>query len=160
VSVKFTKKTVEEFEALASHYAQRRAALLPALYLAQRDFGYLSLEALEATAELVGCTPAQALEVAEFYTMYKKKPSGKHHLQVCRTLSCMLNGAEEVQRVVERKLGLKNGETTPDGLFSYQQVECLAACHAGPCLMVNDESYERMSPQKTEDLIDQLKKSN
>jgi len=160
VQVKFSKKTIDEFEALASHYAQRRAALLPALYLAQREFGYLSLEAVEASAELVGCTPAQALEVAEFYTMYKKKAGGKHHLQVCRTLSCMLNGSEEVQRVIERKLGLKNGETTPDGLFSYQKVECLAACHVGPCLQVNDEFYQNMTPQKTEEMIDRLKKNS
>jgi len=156
VGLKFTKRTLEEFEGIAKRYPVKRAALLPALWLAQRDFGHLSPEALEECARLVGVSPAQALEVAEFYTMYKKKPSGRHHLQVCRTLSCMLSGSEEVMRAIEKKLGLKDGETTPDGLFSYQKVECLASCHTAPCLQVNDEYHENLTPSKVEALIDDL----
>jgi NADH-quinone oxidoreductase subunit E len=156
--VKFTKQALEEFEGIAKRYPVRRAALLPALWMAQREFGWLSTEAIEACAGLVGCTPAQALEVAEFYSMYKKKPGGKHHLQVCRTLSCMLNGSAEIQKVIEKKLGLKSGETTPDGLFSYQEVECLASCHTAPCLQVNDDYYENLTATKVEGLIEELKK--
>ena len=158
--VKFSKQALEEFEGIAKRYPVKRAALLPALWLAQKEFGWLSTEALEACAGLVGVSPAQALEVAEFYSMYKKKPSGKHHLQVCRTLSCMLSGSAEIQKVIEKKLGLKDGETTPDGVFSYQAVECLASCHTAPCLQVNDDYHENLTPAKVEGLIEELKKKS
>jgi NADH-quinone oxidoreductase subunit E len=155
--VKFKKETMEEFEGIAKRYPVRRAALLPALWLAQREFGYLSEEAMAYVAGLVGVTPAQVLEVAHFYTLYHKKKPGKHHLQVCRTLACMLNGSEEIMKVIEKKLGLKPGETTPDGLFSYQTVECLASCDTAPCLRVNDERHENMTPESTEKLIEKLR---
>jgi NADH-quinone oxidoreductase E subunit len=159
MSVKFTKETIEEFEDIAKRYPVRRAALLPALWLAQREFGWLSEEAMLCVAELVGVSPAQVLEVAEFYTLYHKKKPGKYHLQVCRTLSCLLNGSEEIMKVIEKKLDLKPGETTPDGKFSYQQVECLASCHTAPCLRVNDDYHEKMTPEKAEKLIKELKDS-
>ncbi len=157
MAVAFKPETVKEFEAIAARYPVRRAALLPALWLAQRDFGWLPNDVLEATASLVGVSPVQALEVAEFYTLYHKKKPGKYNLQVCQTLSCVLNGAEEIQKTLERVLGLKPGETTPDGLFSYQPVECLASCHTGPCMRVNDEYHENLTPEKVGKLIKKLK---
>jgi NADH-quinone oxidoreductase subunit E len=156
--LKFKKETIQEFEGIAARYPVRRGALLPALWLAQRDFGWISEEAMVLVAELVGITPAQVLEVAEFYTMYHKKKPGQYHLQVCRTLSCLLNGSEGIMRVIEQKLNLKPGETTPDGKFSYQQVECLASCHTAPCMRVNDEYYESLTPEKTGQMIDEMKK--
>jgi NADH-quinone oxidoreductase E subunit len=159
MAVEFTKKAIEEFENIASHYPVRRAALLPGLWLAQREFGWLSPAVLEATANLVGVSPAQALEVAEFYTMYFKKKPGKFHLQVCRTFVCMMNGSEEISKVIEHKLSLKPGETTPDGQFSYQPVECLASCHTGPCMRVNDEYHENLTPEGVGKLIEKLRTS-
>jgi NADH-quinone oxidoreductase E subunit len=159
MAVEFTKKAVEEFENIAFHYPVRRAALLPGLWLAQREFGWLSPEVLEATAKLVGVSPAQILEVAEFYTMYFKKKPGKFHLQVCRTFVCMMNGSEEISKVIEQKLNLKPGETTPDGQFSYQPVECLASCHTGPCMRVNDEYHENLTPEGVGKLIEELRKA-
>ena len=156
MALKFKKETLDEFEGIAKRYPARRAALLPALWLAQREFGHLSQEVLAYVAELVGVSPAQALEVAEFHTMYHKKKPGKYHLQVCQTLVCLLNGSEEIQKVLEKKLNLKTGETTPDGLFSYQPVECLASCQTGPCMRVNDEHYENLTPEKVEQLIEEL----
>jgi NADH-quinone oxidoreductase E subunit len=159
METKFKPEAIREFEEIASHYPVRRAALLPALWLAQREFGWLSPEVLEATAALVGVSPAQVLEVAEFYTMYFKKKPGKYHLQICRTFVCMMNGADQIRKVIEEKLKLKDGETTPNGQFSYQHVECLASCHTGPCMRVNDEYHEGLTPEGVEKLIEKLKTS-
>jgi len=158
MAVEFKKETIEEFEGIASRYPVRRAALLPALWLAQRDFGWISTDAMLAVAKLVGCSPAQVLETANFYTMYQKQKPGKYHLQVCQTISCLLNGSEEIKKTIQAKLGIKNGETTKDEQFSYQTVECLASCHTGPCMQVNDDYYENLTPENTEKLIDELKK--
>lgn len=155
----FTKKFLDEFEAVASRYPQKRAALLPLLWMIQREEGYLSPESLQEAARYVGCSPAQALETAEFYTMFQHEKPGRFHLQVCRTLSCTLSGAEDLHQTITQKLGLRDGEKTKDGVFSYQQVECLACCHAGPCLSVNDERHENMTAQKLEGLIESLRKS-
>jgi NADH-quinone oxidoreductase subunit E len=159
VALKFSKQALEEFERIQKRYPERRAALLPALWMAQKEFGYLPPEALGLCADLTGCSPAQVLEVAEFYTMYRKQPCGKNHLQVCRTLSCMLAGSEEIRAAIERKLGLKPGQMTPDGKFSFQEVECLGSCHTSPCLMVNDELHENLTPDKVEALIEKLRKT-
>jgi NADH-quinone oxidoreductase E subunit len=158
VSVAFKPEVIKEFEGIASRYPQRRAALLPALWLAQREFGWISEEAMKAVADLVGCSPVQVLETANFYTMYQKQKPGKYHLQVCQTISCLLSGSEEIKKTVQAKLGIKNGETTKDGQFSYQAVECLASCHTAPCMQVNDDYHENLTPESTEQLIDELRK--
>ncbi len=156
--VEFKPEVKKEFEDIAARYPVRRATLLPALWLAQREFGWISTDAMLAVAKLVGCSPAQVLETASFYTMYQKQKPGKYHLQVCQTISCLLNGSEEIKKTVQAKLGIKNGETTKDGQFSYQTVECLASCHTGPCMQVNDDYHENLTPESTAKLIDELKK--
>lgn len=159
MAVEFKKETKDEFEAIAARYPVRRAALLPALWLAQREFGWLSTDAMKAVAQVVGCSPAQVLETATFYTMYHKEKAGKYHLQVCQTISCLLNGSEEIKKAIEQKLSLKPGGVTPDGQFSYQPVECLAGCHNGPCMRVNDTYHENLTPEGVGKLIDELKKA-
>jgi NADH-quinone oxidoreductase subunit E len=159
MSLQFKKETITEFEGIAARYPVRRAALLPALWLAQKEFGWLSMDAMKAVADLVGCSPAQVMETASFYTMYHKEKPGKYHLQVCQTISCLLNGSEEIKKIIEQKLKVKPGETTADGQFSYQPVECLAACHNGPCMQVNDEYHENLTPEGVGKLIDELKKA-
>jgi NADH-quinone oxidoreductase subunit E len=158
MAVQFGQKTIDEFEEIAKRYPVRRAALLPALWLAQREFGWISEEAMVCVAKLVGVSPAQVMEVANFYTMYQKQKPGKHHLQVCQTIACLLAGSEEIKKTIERVLNLKNGETTPDGQFSYQLVECLASCHTAPCMQVNDDYHENLTPESTEKLIAELRK--
>lgn len=158
MAVQFKKETKDEFETIAARYPVRRAALLPALWLAQREFGFISVDAMKAVAEMVGCSPAQVLETASFYTMYHKEKPGKFHLQVCQTISCLLNGSEEIKKTIEAKLNLKPGQVTPDGQFSYQPVECLAACHNGPCMRVNDDYHENLTPEDVMNLIEELKK--
>jgi NADH-quinone oxidoreductase subunit E len=158
MAVTFKPEVVKEFEAIAARYPVRRAALLPALWLAQREFGWISEDAMVCVAKLVGVSPMQVMEVAGFYTMYQKNKPGKHHLQVCQTIACLLAGSEEIKKTVERVLNLKNGETTPDGQFSYQLVECLASCHTAPCMQVNDDYHENLTPESTEKLIAELRK--
>jgi NADH-quinone oxidoreductase E subunit len=154
----FKPEVVKEFEAVAARYPVRRAALLPALWLAQREFGWISEEAMVCVAKLVGVSPMQVMEVAGFYTMYQKNKPGKYHLQVCQTIACLLAGSEEIKKTIERVLDLKPGQTTPDGQFSYQTVECLASCHTAPCMQVNDDYHENLTPESTEKLIADLRK--
>jgi NADH-quinone oxidoreductase E subunit len=158
MAVTFKPEVVKEFEAVAARYPVRRAALLPALWLAQREFGWISEEAMVCVAKLVGVSPMQVMEVAGFYTMYQKNKPGKYHLQVCQTIACLLAGSEEIKKTIERVLDLKPGQTTPDGQFSYQTVECLASCHTAPCMQVNDDYHENLTPESTEKLIAELRK--
>jgi NADH-quinone oxidoreductase E subunit len=158
MAVTFKPEVVKEFEAVAARYPVRRAALLPALWLAQREFGWISEEAMVCVAKLVGVSPMQVMEVAGFYTMYQKNKPGKYHLQVCQTIACLLAGSEEIKKTIERVLDLKPGQTTPDGQFSYQTVECLASCHTAPCMQVNDDYHENLTPESTEKLIADLRK--
>jgi NADH-quinone oxidoreductase subunit E len=158
MAVTFKPEVVKEFEAVAARYPVRRAALLPALWLAQREFGWISEEAMVCVAKLVGVSPMQVMEVAGFYTMYQKNKPGKYHFQVCQTIACLLAGSEEIKKTIERVLDLKPGQTTPDGQFSYQTVECLASCHTAPCMQVNDDYHENLTPESTEKLIAELRK--
>lgn len=154
-----SKKILDEFEKVAGKYPDRRAALLPLFWIIQKEEGRLSDESIAAAAERVGCSAAQAIETASFYTMYHAEKRGRHHLQVCRTLSCELTGAGDLSEAIRRVLGLEPGGITPDGQFSFETVECLACCHAGPCLMVNEERHLHMTGEKIEALIELLRKA-
>ena len=130
MSLAFSEETRAKHERLLTRYPDREAAILPTLYLAQREFGHLSDEAILYVADLLGFTPARIYGVATFYTMYNKKPVGKYHLQVCRNLSCSLMGAEHLIEHVARKIGVRPGETTADGRFTLSTVSAWEA--AGP----------------------------
>jgi NADH-quinone oxidoreductase E subunit len=136
---------------------RRRSAVLPALYLAQSQQGYISANAMRHVAELVGITPADVEDVVSFYTMFYTRPVGRFVLQVCRTLSCALNGAERVTEALAAKLGVKPGETDPSGTFTLIEVECLGACDRAPVLMVNDAWHECLRPEDAARLVDDLK---
>ncbi|MCF0223901.1 MAG: NAD(P)H-dependent oxidoreductase subunit E [Fibrobacter sp.] len=124
---------------LLSRYPEGQGALLEVLWIAQGVLGWCPREAIRWAANVCGCAPAHALGVATFYTMYKHAPTGRFLLQFCRNISCSIKGAEPLIRYVERSLNIKTGETTPDGLFTILQVECLGACGNGPVMLVNDE---------------------
>ncbi len=131
--------------------------LLTALYIAQQQSGYLSEEALRRTAERLKLPLTEVYSTASFYTLFHMRPVGRYVLQVCEGLSCHLaDGAERLVDYIERKLGIRVGETTPDGLFTLQTVQCLASCGTSPTLRVNDELYENMTPEKVDRLLDQL----
>ena len=153
----FSKSIQKEFSELLQKYPSKRSALLPALYIVQRELGYLTPEGIEYVADLIGLTPAQVTEVASFYTMLFRKPVGKNVLWVCHNLSCTLNGAEEVIRHLEQKLGVKIGETTPDGKFTLLRQECLASCDTAPVMQVNDDYEENLTLQRVDGLIEKLR---
>jgi NADH-quinone oxidoreductase E subunit len=144
-------------EAEFPKYPDRRSVLLPALWIAQREVGYLSEAAMEDVALLLDLTPVQVFDVATFYSMYELRPVGKYHLQFCKTLSCALTGAGPLLAYIKSKLDIEPGEVTPDGLFSLKLVECLAACGSGPMMQINSDYYEMLTPAKVDQILDDLK---
>ncbi|MGB3400445.1 MAG: NADH-quinone oxidoreductase subunit NuoE [Candidatus Deferrimicrobiaceae bacterium] len=157
MSLAFSEEARARFERMLARYPNREAAILPTLHLAQREFGFLSAEAVLYVASLLGFTPARIEGVATFYTMYNRKPVGKYHLQVCRNLSCSLMGAEHLIEHVAKRLGVKPGETTADGRFTLSTVECLGSCGTAPVMQVNDDYYENLSEESIEGLLDGLR---
>ena len=156
----FTPEHLAELEEIAKRYPpeRRRSALLPALYLVQRQQGYVSVNAMVYVATLIGCTPAEVEDVVSYYTMFYAQPVGTYVLQVCRTLSCALNGAERITDVLARKIGIKPGETDPTGTFTLVEVECLGACDRAPVVLVNDHWHECLKPEDAEALVDDLRR--
>ena len=156
MSLAFSEGTRAKHDRLLTRYPNREAAILPTLYLAQREFGHLSDEAILYVADLLGFTPARIYGVATFYTMYNKKPVGKYHLQVCRNLSCSLMGAEHLIEHVARKIGVRPGETTADGRFTLSTVECLGSCGTAPVMQVNDDYYENLTEESIDAILEGL----
>ena len=144
----------EEMEAIAARFPQRRSALIPILYLVQQRYGYLTKEGMELAAEVLGTTAAYVDSVASFYTMLYRQPVGKYVLQVCKTLPCALMGAEDVLDHLRERLGVKPGETTTDRLFTVETVECLAACHVAPLMMVNEVYKVHLDRAKLDAILD------
>ena len=154
---RFSDATLAEYRAILARYPTRRAALMPTLWLAQRDFGWLSEPAMAYVAELMELPLAWVTSVASFYTMYWKQPVGKWHLQMCRNLACALRGADRVRGAVEDRLGIHHGQVTPDGQFSLEEVECLASCGTAPCLQINNAEYhENLDVPRTLALLERL----
>jgi len=156
MGVEFSDTTQQELDRIFGRYTTKQAALLPLLYLAQREFGYVSVEAMEYVAGLVGVSPARVYEVATFYTMYNKQPVGKYFIQVCANISCALRGAMELFAYLSKKLGIKEGETTKDGRFTLVKVECLGACGNAPMMQINDDYYEDLTPAKVDEILKSL----
>jgi NADH-quinone oxidoreductase E subunit len=154
---RFSDATLAEYRAILARYPTRRAALMPTLWLAQREFGWLSPPAQEYVADLMELPLAWVTSVASFYTMYWKEPKGRWHIQVCRNLSCELRGAGAVRSALEERLGIRHGNRTPDGRFSLEEVECLASCDTAPVLQINNSEYhERLDVPGVLALVDRL----
>jgi len=151
-----SEKAQAELKEIMARYPVKRSAILPALWIAQREYGYLGEEAMRSVAKLLEINPTQVYEVATFYTMYSLTPSGKYVIQVCRTLSCALCGSLEVIHYIEKKLGIKEGETTPDGLFSLKTVECIASCGTAPAMQINEHYYENLTLEKVDRILKDL----
>ena len=157
MAVEFSPTALAEFNEIVARYPKKDAAMLPVLYLAQREFGYVGDEAIDYVARLMEQTPARVRGVVSFYTMFNMKPIGRHHIQVCRTLPCALGGAERVTAFLTQKLGIKPGQTTEDGRFTLSEVECLASCGTAPMMQVNDDYYENLTEEKVSAILDDLK---
>lgn len=159
--VRLPDSLIEKAREIMARYPEGRqkSALLPVLHLVQAEYGWVSSGAMNAVAELLSIKPIEVYEVATFYTMFFLKPQGKYAMEVCRTGPCCLVGAERILAYLESKLGIKEGEVTADGLFSFRGVECLAACGFGPVLQISPEYtfYENLDESKIDALIDELR---
>ncbi len=155
--IKFTEAALAEYRELLTHYPTRRAALLPTLWIAQREFGWLSPKVQEYVAKLMELPIAHVSAVVSFYTMFHRKPVGKWHLEVCTNLSCRLRGADRIVDAIKKRLGIEIGETTPDGKFTLGSAECLASCGTAPMLQLNhDLFHENLTEESIIKLIDEL----
>lgn len=141
---------------LKKSYPDPKSAIMPALYIAQEIFGYISNDAVHWVSQQIGVAPVHVQEVATFYTMYYKKPVGKYHVQICRTLSCALCGSKKVSEFFHKKLGLAPNEVSSDGLWSYEEVECLGSCGTAPMVQINDIFFENLTPEKCEELMKKI----
>jgi len=144
-------------EQALTRYPNKRSAILPVLWILQREHGWLPPEALRYAARFTELDEPEVFGIATFYTMFNLQPVGRYHLQVCMTLSCSLMGADRLFRHLERKLGIGHGQTTPDGRFTLRKVECLAACGGGPCMQVNFDFHENLDEAKVDALLETLR---
>ncbi|HRL47909.1 MAG TPA: NADH-quinone oxidoreductase subunit NuoE [Propioniciclava sp.] len=151
-----TDETIAEMRQIAARYPEPRSALLPMLHLVQSVDGRISPRGIEACAEVLGISTAQVAGVATFYTMYVRKPGGKHHVGVCTTALCAVMGGDILLDEVSEKLGVGEGETTADGMFTLERIECNAACDYAPVMMVDWEFMDNMDPVKAATMIDEL----
>ncbi|MGH7864715.1 MAG: complex I 24 kDa subunit family protein [Candidatus Binataceae bacterium] len=153
----FSEHALREYHELLAHYPTRQAALLPALWIAQREFGWLSDDAQSYVARLMELPPAHVRAVVSFYTMFHRRPVGKYFLEVCTNLSCRLRGADRIVACIKRRLAIEVGQTTADGRFTLSTAECLASCATAPMLQLNQEGYhENLTEESTLRLIDEL----
>ena len=159
--VEFSPELLKKFDEIVSRYPEgkQKSALLPILHLVQAEFGWVSPAAMDSVAEYLDIQSIEVYEVATFYSMYFLRPQGKYVLEVCRTGPCCLVGAEKIMDHIEEKLSVKEGEVTPDGLFSWRGVECLAACGYGPVLQIGPEYtfYENLTNEGVDKLVAELK---
>jgi NADH-quinone oxidoreductase subunit E len=158
--IEFSKNTLQKIEELVSHYPKDRqkSAIIPILHIVQEEnAGWLSTAAMDSVAEVLQIQPIEVYEVATFYSQFNLEPTGKHILEVCRTGPCCMIGAEKLITHLETKLGIKCGETTPDGMFTLKPVECLGACGYGPVIQIGEKYYEHLDIQKTDELLEKLK---
>lgn len=156
----FTAENRARFDEIAGHYPPewRKSAVLAALYLAQEQQGHVSGNAMRHVAEVIGCTEADVEDVVSYYVMFFTRPVGTYVLQVCRTLSCALLGAERVTAELSKQLGVKVGGTDASGTFTLQEFECLGACDRAPVIMVNNEHWhECQQPEDVKQLLDGLR---
>lgn len=149
------EKYADRIQKIFAKYPDRRSAIMDLLYLAQEEYGWLTEQALEEVAALCDVDPTQAHSIAGFYTMYSEKPKGKYWLQVCTDLPCALRGADDFYAALCEFLGVEDGGTTEDGLFTVEQVMCLAACDKAPMLQCNFHYHENLDMEKMKALIEQ-----
>jgi NADH-quinone oxidoreductase subunit E len=149
----------ERARAIVAQYPQRRSAVMPLLFLAMSQDGYLTEEGMKEVADWTGTTPAQVAAVASFYTMYKREPVGRYLISCCTSISCMLLGADRVMHALEEAAGALHGQTDEEGLIGVEHAECLGACGGAPAVQINYELIEGVSPEKARQLVQWLRKA-
>lgn len=155
IPFEFTPENKKRADAILSIYPEghKRAAMIPLLDLAQRQHGWLPISAMNKVAEVLDLPPMRVYEVATFYTMFLRNPTGKYHVQVCTTTPCWLCGSDEILEACKQTLGISVGETTKDGKFTISEVECLGACVNAPMVAINDDYYEDLTPKDISDIL-------
>jgi NADH-quinone oxidoreductase subunit E len=158
--LKFNEEATATVNKILSRYPadKSKSALIPILHVAQAEFGgWLSPEAMDCVAQVLKIKPIEVYEVASFYSMFNLKPVGKCTLEVCRTSSCWIRGAEDIVKHIEKKLNISEGETTPDGMFTLKTVECLGSCGSAPMLQCGASYHENLTPEKVDALIEEYR---
>lgn len=150
----FPDELVQEIKELFPHYPEQDAALIPAMHLIQERFGHISDDSIITLSEIIDIAPAKILGVMSFYTMFRREPSGKFHINVCKNLSCTLVGSRAILTYLEEKLNIKAGETTEDKVFSLGGVECLGACSEAPVMEIDGVYYMRLSEEKVDQILE------
>jgi len=146
------------FDDIVARYPTKRSALMPTLWLIQDRHGYISDAAVAWTAARLEISEAKVRELISFYFMFRDVPQAAHVLQVCHNISCHIMGARPLLAQLEKKLGVRAGETTPDGMFALEGVECLGACGMGPCMLVGKHLYEHLTPKKADEILDSMRR--
>jgi NADH-quinone oxidoreductase subunit E len=158
MDIKFTDENIKILEENIKRYPSKQAALLKALWLAQEQFGWISRDIMVYIGDYLGVAYEHVYGVANFYTMFNKKPTGKNHVQVCTNVSCMLRGGYDVLDYISKKLNIKAGGTTPDSMFSLSEVECLGSCGTAPMIQVNNDYYENLTKEKIDNILEGFSK--
>ena len=156
--IQFSEDAMRQYEQILKRYPEKRAAVMPVLALAQREFGWISDEVADYVGGLMDYPPADMKSVSSFYVLLRQHPVGKYHLEFCRNVSCWLRGATGCMNEAKRILGVEAQEITPDGLFSWDFTECLASCGTAVAMQVGDRYFENLSPEKIGEVIEQLRK--
>ena len=156
--MQFSKQFEKRFAEMLTHYPTKRSVLVPTLLYAQDEIGFLSDEVIREIGGRLELTELEVRNVISYYSMLRTKPAGRFNVQVCRNISCMLRGADEIIQHVEEKLGVGHKGTTPDGLFSFEHVECIGACSWAPAMQVNYDFHENLTPEKVDRVLDEYKK--
>ena len=151
---RFTPKNEDLAREIISRYPVVKSATIPLCHLAQEQDGYLAEDAMEHIAELTGCTPAEVLGTASFYEMFKLHPTGRYCVNICTNISCQLLGGEELLEHAEELLGVRAGSTTEDGMFTLEDVECIAACTEAPVVQLNYRYFHRVTPDELTRMIE------
>ncbi|MBX7202020.1 MAG: NADH-quinone oxidoreductase subunit NuoE [Bacteroidia bacterium] len=162
-TIRFSEPALESIQKIIQRYpaGKQKSAMLPVLHIAQAESdGWLSPEVLDYVAEILGLLPVEVYEVASFYSMYNLKPVGKCVLEVCQTSSCWTRGAEDVVEYIGKKLNIKAGETTSDGMFTLKTVECLGSCGTAPMLQCGAEYHENLTEERIDNLIERYRKED
>ena len=154
----FSEPLIERLNTIISTSETKQSSLIPLLREIQNEFGHLSNESMEEAAKMLEISPSSVQNVATFYTMFFTEPAGKHVVWICRTLSCALRGAEHVEHYMCDKLGIKTGETTPDGKITLMEAECLASCGTAPVMLVDDTLEENLTKESVDKVIEELNK--
>ncbi len=157
MSFKFNEKNEKKFQELLTRYPKKDSLMLPSLWIIQYQEGWISPESMQYLAKKLDKSPMDIYSVASFYTMFHLEPIAKYNIQVCKTLSCMLRGSEDIKKHIENRLGIKSGQSTENMKFTITEVECLGSCGTSPCVCINEDYIQNATPQMIDKILEGLK---